>query len=288
MSDDHRLAYVISAYRLPDQLVRLVDLLDTETTSFVISVDRHTDDAVYAAMWQPLVGRRNVHFLPRHSSPYRSFGHVKSTLRGIDHLLGARIAFDHLSVLTGQDLPLVPNATIRARLAESDGAGFMEHFSLPDARWSGGGLNRFSSLFFHSHRANRSIGRHRFRGLIAPGFPFDAVPHGGSGYWTLPRDMVAYVHDFVARNPSWVRFFRVTDMPDETFFHTILMNSPHADRIVNDDLRCIDWTDREELPKIWRSHDFATLAESGDLFARKFDTTVDAAIIDRVVDELAT
>ncbi len=286
MTDEVRLAYVISAYRLPGQLVRLVDLLDEATTSFVISVDRRTDAATFAAMFRPLADRRNVHFLRRHSSPYRSFGHVRSTLGGIDHLVASGVAFDHLSVITGQDLPIKSNATIRQRLADADGKGFMEHFTLPDDRWSGGGLNRFSSIFLHTHNRNVSIGRRRFGGLIPRGFPFDAVPHGGSGYWTLPHDLVCYVHDFVRRNPAWVRFFRTTDMSDETFFHTILMNSPHAARIVNDDLRHIDWTDRSELPKIWRSADFDELAASDDLFARKFDETVDAAIIDRVAAEL--
>lgn len=286
MTDDAHLAYVISAYRLPAQLVRLVDLLDEPTTSFVISVDRRTDDTTFAAMYEPLAGRRNVHFLARHSSPYRSFGHVRSTLGGIDHLLASRIEFDHLSVITGQDLPIKSNATIRRRLTDAGGKGFMEHFTLPDARWSGGGLNRFSSLFIHTHDRNVSIGRRRFAGLIPQGFPFDAAPYGGSGYWTLPRDLVEWIHDFVRRNPAWVRFFRTTDMSDETFFHTILMNSPHADRIVSDDLRLIDWTDRTELPRIWRSTDFDELAASDDLFARKFDESVDAAVIDRVIAEL--
>lgn len=286
MSDEPRLAYVISAYRLPDHLVRLVDVLDDEGTTFVISVDRRTDEATFAAMWQPLADRRNVHFLPRHSSPYRSFGHVRSTLRGIEHLLESRIAFDHLSVITGQDLPIKSNAAIREHLAAADGAGFLEHFTLPDERWSGGGLNRFSSLFLHTHTSHRSIGRRRFAGLIPTGFPFEADLYGGSGYWTLPFDLVVYVHTFVRRRPEWVRFFRTTDMPDETFFHTILMNSPFADRIVSDDLRHIDWTDRSELPRIWRSADFDALAASDDLFARKFDGTVDAAIIERVVAEL--
>lgn len=287
-ADGLRLAYVISAYRLPSQLVRLVDLLDEPTTSIVISVDRRSDAATFEAMWQPLAGRRNIHFLPRHTSPYRSFGHVRSTLRGIDHLISSGIDFDYLSVLTGQDLPLVSNAAIRARLGEANGDGFVQHFPLPDERWSGGGLNRFSSIFVHTHRATRSISRRRFKGLMSPGLPFDVTPFGGSGYWTLPVDLVSYVHDFVRARPEWVRFFATTDMADETFFHTILMNSPHAKRIRDDDLRLIDWSDRTELPKIWRSADFDVLAASDDLFARKFDTGVDAAVIDRVVQELTT
>ena len=286
MADDLRLAYVISAYRLPNQLVQLVDLLDESTTTFVISVDRRSDAATFEAMWRPLARRRNVHFLPRHSSPYRSFGHVRSTLGGIAHLLNARIGFDYLSVITGQDLPIKPNHEIRRQLGDAHGHGFVQHFALPDDRWSGGGLNRFSSLFIHTHNHHHSIGRRRFGGLIPHGFPFDAQPYGGSGYWTLPVDLVRYVHDFVQDNPAWVRYFATTDMPDETFFHTILLNSPHASRIRNDDLRLIDWSDRGELPKIWRSDDFDQLAAASDLFARKFDETIDGQIIERVTREL--
>ncbi|MBS1848530.1 MAG: hypothetical protein JST73_09665 [Actinobacteria bacterium] len=287
-TDEVRLAYVISAYRYPGQLVTLVDALDEPTTSIVISVDRATDDATFEAMWRPLVGRRNVHFLPRHSSPYRSFGHVRSTLRGIDHLLGSRIPFDHLSVITGQDLPIKSNDEIRRRLDEADGDGFIEYFSLPDDLWSGGGMTRFSSMFLHTHRRHLSIGRRRFAGLIPPGLPFDVTPFGGSGYWTLPRDIVEYVAGFVRRNPAWVRYFRTTDMPDETFFHTIVLNSPFASRIRCDDLRHIDFTDPVEVPRIWRSDDYDALAASDDLFARKFDATVDSGIIERVVANLAS
>ena len=75
-------------------------------------------------------------------------------------------------------------------------------------------------------------------------------------------------------------------MPDETFFHTILCSSPLADRIVNDDLRLIDWSDPAERPHIFRARDFDELKCAHDLFARKFDPTVDAEVIERVVDEL--
>ncbi len=280
------LAYVISAYRLPGQLIRLVEQLDEPSTYFVISVDRGTDQATFDTIRGALAQRRNIHILPRHSSAYRGFGHVRSTLRGIEYLLNTGIGFDYLSVLTGQDLPIKTNEKIRERLASANGHGFMEHFTLPDPRWSGGGLNRFSSVFLHTHRGNWSIGRRRFFGLIPKGFPFEQTPYGGSGYWTLSHDHVAYINEFVRRNPKFVRFFRTTDMPDETFFHTIIMNSPFAGDIVSDDLRHIDWSDRSELPRIMRMTDLATLAHTEDLFARKFDVEVDADVYSAVINEL--
>lgn len=284
--DELRLAYIISAYKLPDHLVRLVDLLDEPTTSFVVSIDRYTDDQTYHRMLAGLTGRRNVHVLPRHSSPYRSFGHVRSTLRGIEYLYAANIPFDYLSLMTGQDLPIKTNGVIREHLAANVGFGFLESFPLPTERWSGGGLNRLNRLFLHTHRRDYSIGRRRFGGLIARTFPFDLQPFGGSGYFTLYRDQIDEIRRFLATNRSYARFFAHTDMSDETFFHTILCNSSMADRLVNDNLRYIDWSNPAEIPSLLRARDFDALKCASELFARKFDPTVDAEVIDRVVDEL--
>ncbi len=287
MPEELRLAYVISAYKLPQNLIRLVDALDEPTTHFVVSVDRKTDAAVFAEMRAGLANRRNVHVLPRHSSPYRSFGHVASTLRGLDHLADAGIPADYVSLMTGQDLPLKSNAAIRAHLAAHPGVGYLEHFALPTERWSGGGLNRLSRLFLHTHRRHYSIGRRRFAGLIPTTLPFDLAPYGGSGYWTLHRDHIDHIRAFVAANPRYVSFFRHTDMPDEVFFHTILLNSDLAGRIVNDDLRYVDWSNPDEKPSILRMKDQEALAAAADLFARKFDDTVDGAIIERVLAQSA-
>jgi hypothetical protein len=67
---------------------------------------------------------------------------------------------------------------------------------------------------------------------------------------------------------------------DEHFFHTILLNSPLRDRIVNDDLRYVDWSGHGgERPAILRSSDVGAIRASGQLFARKFDVTVDARVL---------
>jgi hypothetical protein len=71
------------------------------------------------------------------------------------------------------------------------------------------------------------------------------------------------------------------DIPDEIFFHTIILNSPFATNVVNDDLRCIDISERRG-PRIWRKSDLEILAQSRGLIARKFDTVVDSEILDLI------
>ena len=82
-----------------------------------------------------------------------------------------------------------------------------------------------------------------------------------------------------------MRFFERVLIPDELFFQTLIMNSPLRETVVNDNLRFLDWS-REPAPAVLGVHDLDRMIESGKLFARKFDVTVDADVLDRL-DALA-
>ena len=73
-------------------------------------------------------------------------------------------------------------------------------------------------------------------------FPRGYQPFFGSSYWCLTRECVTYVNAFVRENPDFVDFFKHLWIPDELFFQTIILNSPFKNRVVNDNLRCIDWS----------------------------------------------
>ncbi len=118
--------------------------------------------------------------------------------------------------------------------------------------------------------------------------PGGLIPWGGAPYWCLGRDVVDHVWSLSRRNPDLIRFFEHAWTPDELFFQTIVLNSPLRDMVVNDDLRYVDWT-RPTAPAILGRLDLDALMSSGKLFARKFDATVDAEILDlldRRIDEL--
>jgi hypothetical protein len=117
-------------------------------------------------------------------------------------------------------------------------------------------------------------------------FPAGYTPHGGWAYWCLSREHVEYVHRFAQAHPSFVKFFRFAKSADEIFFQTVLLNSPFKDRIVNDDLRYVDWSSNDCSPQILRGADLPKLAASPKLFARKFDAAVDAAVLDLIDKQL--
>lgn len=73
---------------------------------------------------------------------------------------------------------------------------------------------------------------------------------------------------------------------DEVYKQTLLMNSPFKDTIFDSkkdfagDTRLIDW--ERGHPYTWRSDDLEELITTEALFARKFNSSIDKDIIDKI------
>jgi len=275
-----KIAYVVSAYKLPEQLVRLVRRLAAPGATFAIHVDAKTDADVVDAMVSGVRGVDGVTFLPRHACYWGGFGHVRASLKGLGHVLRSGAGADYVVLLTGQDYPLEPPAEIERRLAAAEGRSFMTFWPLPHEPWAGrGGLDRIERLHWvRGRRAHLSLPLRRR-------LPRGLRPFGGSPYWSLARPVAEHVERFVRDRPDVVRFFEHVWIPDEIFFQSVVMSSDLADTVVNDNQRHIDWT-RDPAPTIFETRDLDDLASSGALFARKFDVTVDARILDLLDERL--
>ena len=277
-----KIAYIVSAYKNPDQVVRLIRRVDGSHARVFLHVDRKTSDEDYGRIARPLSGVANVELLDRHRCYWGGFGHVRATLKGIDAALRSGFDFDYAVLLTGQDYPIATTAGIEEVFRSSDGRSYMSHFALPTDEWEGGGLDRIERWHVRL-RSRRYVIEPRPRIGVRRRFPLGLQPFGGSAYWCLSRRCVEYVDEFVGRNPSFVRFFRHVEVPDELFFQTILMNSPLRGSIVDDDLRYVEWRDwNDSRPAALRTGDFAKIMSSGKLFARKFDVEEDAEILDLI------
>ena len=286
-----KIAYIISAYKYPDQLVRLVLRLNTNDTTFLIHFDKRTDDRQYDKAVQALKLLPNVVFLDRHKCYWGDIGHVNATLKGIKVLFEKKIDFDYVVLLTGQDYPIKTNDQIQDFFQNHDGKSFIEFFPLDfdsedhkpisGSLWSAR-LERWHIVLFgqlHPILPNRYIPlpiRHRF--------PNGFKPFVGSSYWCLHRQCIEYIYSFIEHNWKFVNFFKFTSVSDEVFFQTILLNSRLVDCLVNDSLRFIKWTGKDwsGKPDILGSSDFEKMVLSSKLFARKFDYTKDKEILDKL------
>lgn len=283
------LLYVISAYKLPEQLVRLVTTLRGAGATFFVHVDRRSPREVHERVARGLTGLDDVHVLEPHDSPYSGFGHVRTTLKGIAAAERLGVPFEYAILLSGQDYPIKPAAERIARLRSAGGASFIDHSPLPRDSWRNGGLDRLE--YWHFDVAGR---RRRFPNRFAPLpirrrmpdhiRPWGGRPWGGSSYWCLSSCSVKLVQNFVRANPRYVRFFHRVDVPDELFFQTILANSPLREELIDDDLRYIVW--EPSGVALLGPDRIDELADSNDIFARKFDTQRDPSVLDLIDREL--
>jgi core-2/I-Branching enzyme len=272
-----RIAYVISAYKNPEHLSRLVHRLHTGSeTSFRVHIDSKTDERTFEQFREELSDLEGVRFLSRHACHWGGFGHVRASLKGIDSIVASDDDPDYVVLLSGGDYPIKPNAYIRDFLERGDGRSFIMHFPLPTQSWSRGGLDRVGHWHLRWHRLHVRLPLRRK-------LPASLRPWGGSAYWIVSRAALRTIHEFVQANPEYVRFFQHVDIPDELFFQTILLNSREAERCVDHRLHYTEWS-RPPAPSILLTEDYPQLAESACLFARKFDQARDARILD-LIDE---
>lgn len=297
-----KLAYIITAHKNPEQLARLVERLNGEGTTFFVHIDKGTDAETYGRMVDGLRHLPNVHFMKkRFKCHYMTlYSAVQAAIQGMTEIFQQDVAFDYLLYVTGQDYPLKTNSEIKAILENASGQSYLTHLPLPFEGWhpTGGRIIQNASRYesWHLHLFNRYVQFPLKRGplrrvvnLFVPRkriFPRGFKPYGGWAYWCLARRHVEYAHEFVQANPGFMRFFRFAKSADEIFFQTMLLNSPFKDQLINDDLRYVDWSTQDCHPKLLGKDDIGKLLESSRLFARKFDATVDAAVLDLIDEKL--
>lgn len=99
----------------------------------------------------------------------------------------------------------------------------------------------------------------------------------GSAWWSLTSECCRYMLEYTKTNPSFQKRFRYTQLPDEMFFQTLIMQSRFGRNVVNNNLRFIAFKTRhaEELTLEYK----AEVSGPDVLFARKI-TAKSAALMD--------
>lgn len=186
---------------------------------------------------------------------------------------------EYFHVISGQDYLIKPVSYIK-RIFESNPAEYMDYFEVVNSEWKSEWMKRILYYGLYEIFNSKSfLGNKIITALIVLqqklGFS-RALPNlklfGGSGWWSLSRSSVEYVMNYTERDLSLLKRLRFTFCADEIYFQTILMNSPLKDKIVNNNLRFIDWTRRNgNFPANLDESDFHSLKNSDKIFARKFE-----------------
>jgi hypothetical protein len=282
-----KIAFFILMHRKPQQAIRLIERLDSETSSFFVHVDRRAEPATHKYVEEWASKRSRTHCTKRHPCYWGGFGIVAATLQCIRTALQSGEMFDYAILLSGQDYPIKPLQYIREFVGLRR-KQFIESFRLDDTnRWTshGGPYQAMNRILWYTLPL-------RSRWLHIPvqrRLPLGWQPYGGSQWWCLSRDCLAHIDDFVKTNPRAVNYFRHAFIPDECFFQTVISNSGFERDVISDDLHYSDWTSpNPHYPRTFDTTDFERIRLSEKIFARKFDMDRDHHILDLIDREILT
>ena len=278
------IVYLVLAHRNLDQISRLMSRLVGERARVLLHVDARTDIASHEASWRSMEGVDLA--VKRRRCDWGGFSLVQATLDLVAQALREQPTAERLILLSGQDYPIKPAKQIHEFLLDAHpGTSFMEYHRLPRSDWGpDGGLSRISDIHFRVAGRRRSLRNTSFG--LPRRLPSGVVPYQGGQYWSLTRQAAEFVADAANRRADVLRIFRRAAVPDELVFQTLLMNSPLAGTIRNDDLRFERWESGASHPAVLTTDDLEVLAASDALFAKKLDQDVDSALLDAIDREL--
>jgi hypothetical protein len=271
------LAYVITAHKNPQQMLRLLGAIHRPGNTYVLHVDSRAPQEMHDAARRFAQGHSNCSVLRGESIIWGSWRLAHAQVRGMAEALRVAGDWSYCINLTAADYPLKTHEQIVAALeagpreanyvevlefakANENARKRLEHYWIP---WKG----RMQKLF-----------RRR-----APRF----TVYWGSNYFALTRAACEHLATSdLSRQMQ--RYFRFALCADEMIFQNALMHGPATlrDSIVNKTFRKLTWNGGSH-PKTYTVADLDALLASDAWFARKFDPAVDARVLDALDEHLA-
>lgn len=283
-----RQAILITAYHDMPQLERLVGYFDDDFDIF-IHIDRRCHEAVPGSL---LSSHR--HLYNRYRVHWGSTRHLDAILFLMRKALQLpEVSYFHL--ITGSDYPKPTLDAFKAFCSTHEHDNYFEYFPLPRTGWdNNGGLDRIryrwlqpwlrpSARHTLGYRINTlQVKLQRKLGLCRSFDYFDNHIYGGGTYWSLSRQAVEYLVQYLDQHPDYLRRFRHTAIAEEICLPTLLAHSGLP--IINNSLRFIDWGSDGHHPAILTDRHFDAIMQSDALFCRKMQT----GISDSLIQSLAT
>jgi hypothetical protein len=276
-----RVAHLIMAYKYPEQVEKLIHSMSHPNFFFYIHLDQKIDikDFEYLEKLERVVFIKN-----RTLCNWGGFSFVEAIFTSVKEILNLNEGYHFINLMSGQDYPIKPVGEIYEFLLKNEGNCFVSYDKDHKRKWWAHAMQRLE----HYHLTDM-----RFKGkyvvqwmlnkfLPKRVFPLNLPLYGSSDstWWTITSECAAYMVKFIERHPKLTRFLRYTWGADELVVATIVMNSPFKDKVINNNLRLINWSEGLANPHILTSHDFDDIKTSDRFFARKFDIQIDPLILE--------
>ena len=280
-----KLAVLIQCHKSPEQINLVLDTMQDERIDFFIHVDSKSD------INKQIMNRNDVIMLPddlRVDVRWGQFSQVQATL----NLLSFARKFgkyDFYCLISGQDFPIVSASKLCEYLSEHKGDNFVNLF---DSKNNGLGLpnnyDKRNDIVFPQWLMARNLYIRILRRLwvaLTGGYNHtyrifkrkqinNIDYYFGAQWWCINNEFAEWLLIYLGEHCNFIDFFKKSSCPDESFFQTLLMNSPFADTRC-DYLHYVDWSEGKSSPKNLTVSDYDKIISSGKFFARKIDGNIE-------------
>jgi hypothetical protein len=289
-----KFAHIIVTYFNLEQTLRLFNSLNHKDSCFVFHVSKKCEPKYFEMLYAALKDHNNCFFAKRINIVWSNFTFVQAMLNSIDTLVESKVDFDYAFLHSGQDYPVKSRNYIVNALSENRGKQYLEVIPFSELNHISNWLDTYhfwvgKRHFWHPHQRSNKIIIAFYNFVFSLFLPKNRelpqafIPYKGSTWWTLTRDCVEFLHQ-QSHSPDGkkiIKYFKNTWHPAEFFVQTILMNSKYREDIINNDQRFIIWPENDDgHPKILTEADYNDIICSDRLFARKFNSRIDAKVLD--------
>jgi hypothetical protein len=265
-----KIAFLMLVHKEPASVARLARLLSSDGDKVFIHVDKSVDVAPFGEHLATV--RNSTHLLgERHSIAWGGFAMVRATNALIEAAVST-IPFDYFYLLSGQCFPVRPFSWVKRVLAEK--CEYIDCQPMPQPHQPMTRLERrvvnVKAKGFQ-YRGKR-VAEKLLNLVPVPNFQarFRLLPHAGSQWWCLTCEAIQHIRAYRRAHPSYDRFMKWTDIPDEMYYHTLVANGPTANRI-SQPLTGTIWIPGRRHPEIVTRANLPELLRHKIFLARKFE-----------------
>ncbi len=279
-----KVAFLLLAYKDPEQLERLINKLGSDDVHIYIHLDKKIDDRNFKYLSE----LNHVYFINnRIQVNWGSYRLTEATLNSMEEILNSGLNYSFIGAISGQDYPIQPVENFFSFLENNQSSNFL-NYADPGDDWWEKAIERVTNYDMNAFNFKGRFVTQSVLNRLMPEkkFPLPYKMYGGPGaaFMILNAACTRFIVDFMKENKAVRRFARFSWAVDEFLFPTIIMNSEFKDSVINNVLYYTDWSMGGTHPKTLTLADFEALKKAPKFMARKFDIKIDSKVLDKLDD----
>jgi hypothetical protein len=280
-----KLAILIMAHRLPEQVALLCKMLQHES----IDIYMHVDKKVELSRFKKSFNSININYIKnRTSTIWGGFSIIETIILSYKEII-QKSDYDYICNISGQDLPIKPTESLINFLERNKGKEFIENIPSSSSHpWWKENKIRVATYSFINLNIKGKYTLEKIVNKILPSRkpPYGYIFSGNSGWFCLSINAILHILKSFEEDKKLVKYFKYVWGADEIYFSTVLYNSMFKDKMVGNLVYTLWEADEKLHPKILTLKHKDQLDQSDKFFARKFDYNQDSSIIESYLNAL--